>query len=271
MESSIIPPKLADNTGEQRSLPPETSTEELVRPEPLEDALRPPLTRYVRFEPESVEDTKGQDSSVSTDRISVTPVAKFQAEPAIRPVTPPAIEAYQVSPERAEEFSRDFYAQHATMLTRVLNLSPNDRQDILQATLIKALRNLHRHDASTAKNDPAWLLTIARNVKIDVWRRQQRETAYDFQEDSGMADKAIDVDMDGIMHQNARLHAIGRLLGDPNNEFHQSLLDVIKHVFIENMNPAQYAELRSISKTTVNTRIHRLRKLLNQWDEEGLL
>lgn len=269
MELPITPPQQAGGTGEQYNLTPKISTEDLIRPEPLEDALRPPLARYVRLNPESVENTEGQDTA--TGAVSTTSAAKLQSEPIPRPVTPPVVEAYQVSPERAEAFSRDFYVQHAAMLIRTLNLSANDCQDILQITLINALRNLHKHDASTNKNDPAWLLTIAKNVKIDTWRRQQGETAYDFHEDSGMADKAIDVDMDGIMHHNARLRAIGALLGDPNNEFYQSLLDVINHVFIQNMTPAQYAKLRSISSSTVNTRIHRLRKLLNQWDKEGLL
>jgi len=268
MEPSIIPPHQADGTYEQRNLISETSTENLVRPEPLEDALYPPLARYVHFDPESVEDTEGQEIAAAAGHM---PITKSQSEPTTKPMESPAIEAYQVSPRRAEEFSRDFYTQHAAMLTRTLKLPPGDCQDILQTTLIKALRNLHKHDASAAKNDPAWLLAIAKNVKIDVWRKQQSETAFDFHEDWRIADQAITVDMDDILHQNARLRAIGRLLGDPTNEFHQSLLDVINHVFVQNMPPAQYAELRSIPKATVNTRIHRLRKLLKQWKKEGLV
>lgn len=252
MELTIIPPTQTGGTGTQHHFTPEIGTENLVRPESLEDALHPPLGRYVRFDPESVENVEGQDTPPE-------------------PVIPPTIEAYQVSPERAEEFSRNFYTHYAEMLTRTLKLPLNDCQDILQATLVKALRHLHKHDTSAGKNDPAWLLTIAKNIKTDTWRKQQREAAYDFHEDSRMADRAIHVDMDGLMRHNARLRAIGRLLGDPNNEFHQSLLDVINHVFIQSMTPAQYAELRSIPKATVNTRIHRLRKLLKQWEEEGLL
>ncbi len=77
--------------------------------------------------------------------------------------------------EPDEELMRVLYRDHAgALLGFVLHLVAGDRQraeDVVQETLLRAWRNLHRLDPSVASLRP-WLATVARRIVIDGHRAE---------------------------------------------------------------------------------------------------
>ncbi|MFD9125936.1 sigma-70 family RNA polymerase sigma factor [Kitasatospora sp. NPDC059571] len=79
-------------------------------------------------------------------------------------------------PARApdEELMRALYREHAGPLFGfVLRLVSGDRQraeDVVQETLVRAWRNIHRLDPTAAGSLRPWLVTVARRIVIDGHR-----------------------------------------------------------------------------------------------------
>ncbi|MGW4893252.1 sigma-70 family RNA polymerase sigma factor [Kitasatospora sp. NPDC004240] len=75
-----------------------------------------------------------------------------------------------------EELMRALYREHAgPLLGFVLHLVAGDRQraeDVVQETLVRAWRNIHRLDPDSGSLRP-WLVTVARRIVIDGHRSSQ--------------------------------------------------------------------------------------------------
>ncbi len=75
-----------------------------------------------------------------------------------------------------EQLMRTLYEEHAGPLFGfVLRLVAGDRQraeDVVQETLVRAWRNIHRLDATAGSLRP-WLVTVARRIVIDNHRSSQ--------------------------------------------------------------------------------------------------
>ncbi|MFI6446677.1 sigma-70 family RNA polymerase sigma factor [Kitasatospora sp. NPDC050543] len=82
--------------------------------------------------------------------------------------------SYGTTPD--EELMRTLYQEHAGPLFGfVLRLVAGDRQraeDIVQETLVRAWRNIHRLDVTAGSLRP-WLVTVARRIVIDNHRSIQ--------------------------------------------------------------------------------------------------
>ncbi|WP_380286128.1 sigma-70 family RNA polymerase sigma factor [Kitasatospora purpeofusca] len=78
-------------------------------------------------------------------------------------------------PAPDEELMRALYHEHAgPLLGFVLHLVAGDRQraeDVVQETLLRAWRNLHRLDPAAGSLRP-WLATVARRIVIDEHRAE---------------------------------------------------------------------------------------------------
>ncbi|WUG43330.1 sigma-70 family RNA polymerase sigma factor [Kitasatospora sp. NBC_00458] len=80
------------------------------------------------------------------------------------------------APVPDEELMRALYHEHAgPLLGFVLHLVAGDRQraeDVVQETLLRAWRNIHRLDPAAGSLRP-WLVTVARRIVIDGHRAEQ--------------------------------------------------------------------------------------------------
>ncbi|MER6364302.1 sigma-70 family RNA polymerase sigma factor [Kitasatospora sp. NPDC001527] len=83
--------------------------------------------------------------------------------------------AVRGAPAPDEELMRALYREHAgPLLGFVLHLVAGDRQraeDVVQETLLRAWRNLHRLDPAAGSLRP-WLATVARRIVIDEHRAE---------------------------------------------------------------------------------------------------
>jgi RNA polymerase sigma-70 factor (ECF subfamily) len=85
-----------------------------------------------------------------------------------------------VGATRQEEGLRVLYDAHASvLLAYALRLTGGDRaraEDVVQETLVRAWRNLHRLDDAVAPVRP-WLFTVAQRVAIDAHRARRARPA----------------------------------------------------------------------------------------------
>lgn len=85
-------------------------------------------------------------------------------------------EAVRSEAVQGEELIRALHDQHAAaLLSFVLRLVGGDRhqaEDVVQETLVRAWRNIHRLEPTAASLRP-WLVTVARRIVIDGHRSRQ--------------------------------------------------------------------------------------------------
>jgi RNA polymerase sigma-70 factor (ECF subfamily) len=166
--------------------------------------------------------------------------------------------------------SQDFEEQvleHLDMLYAVaLRLTRNtaDAQDLMQNTLVKALRFHDKFKEGTYIK--AWLLTILRNTFINEYRRKVRRPT--FVELTG-AEPAADIGPDPDMPYESATssqEALMELLDDQVKEAIESLPDDFRNAVImadlQDKSYKEIAEAMDCPLGTVMSRLYRGRKLL---------
>jgi RNA polymerase sigma-70 factor (ECF subfamily) len=150
------------------------------------------------------------------------------------------------------------------LFASALRLTRNraDAEDLVQDTLVKALRFSHRFEPGT--NLRAWLYTILHNT----WRNRRRDAARDAVEvDSARVEEAALHVEPGVAETPERI-----LLRDTLDADLQAALDALPEVFreavwlrdVEELTYAEIAKVLDIPPGTVMSRISRGRRLLFQ-------
>lgn len=146
---------------------------------------------------------------------------------------------------------------YGLMLARTRNAS--QAEDLTQETFLRAWRSFHDVATLGAEAQRAWLVRTARNVSIDVWRRQDLEARMspeprDVSGEEGAWDLRLDV-----------MQALGEL-----DECDRELV-VMRYV--EEMNSREIGEALGMPEGTVRRRLSRCREALAQhlsaWAPDG--
>ncbi|PDT88001.1 RNA polymerase subunit sigma [Bradyrhizobium sp. Y36] len=163
-----------------------------------------------------------------------------------------------------EAFKRLFehFAPRIKGLMLRAGCSPDEAEEIAQNTMIAVWRKAHQFDPATA-GAPAWIFTIARNLRIDFFRRRSR--AERLQTSSELPDEADQAEAADILisrgQDAARIaSAIAQLSAE------QSM--VVRLSFIEERPHPEIASALGIPLGTVKSRIrlamNRLRDILDE-------
>lgn len=152
------------------------------------------------------------------------------------------------------------------MYTTAFNILENadDAEDAVQISSLKIIKNLNRlemeeiHDIKTK----SFLLTIARNTDLDIWRKRKKEpVSVEEVEMDGLAPSAEKIYFDKVSVNNLA-EAIGRLDG-----IYQ---DVLRLYYVHELPSKEIGKILNINHLTVNTRLKRAReKLFKMLKEEG--
>lgn len=138
---------------------------------------------------------------------------------------------------------------------RALPIGHAAGEDLVQATLERALTHWHRYDPQ--RDLVVWLLTIAHHLHLDQWRRDQRWSPADEAFPQGVeatvaAAPAVDI---GLRLDMASAWA--RLSADHR--------EVLWLVGVEALSYAEAAQVLGIPAGTVMSRLARARQALRRW------
>jgi RNA polymerase sigma-70 factor (ECF subfamily) len=163
-----------------------------------------------------------------------------------------------------EAFKRLFehFAPRIKGLMLKAGCSADEAEEIAQSTMIAVWRKAHQFDPATA-GAPAWIFTIARNLRIDLFRRRARadrlETGQDLPDAPDQAEPA-----DILISRGQDAARITSALKQLSAE--QSM--VVRLSFIEERPHPEIASALGIPLGTVKSRIrlamNRLRDILDE-------
>lgn len=163
-----------------------------------------------------------------------------------------------------EAFERLFehFAPRIKGLMLKAGCSADEAEEIAQNTMIAIWRKAHQFDPATA-GAPAWIFTIARNLRIDLFRRRARadrmQTGSELPDEPDQAETA-DILMSRVQDAARIAAAINQLSAE------QSM--VVRLSFIEERPHPEIASTLGIPLGTVKSRIrlamNRLRDILDE-------
>lgn len=164
--------------------------------------------------------------------------------------------------QRDELFGRHVVPHIAALLAAARALTPQlaDAEDLVQETLVRAYRGMHRFDGGHPR---AWLMTILRNAGADSHRRRRLDLldhpdqALDDVGEAARSDSAEHVALDAEFDAAVQ---------DAFHTLTRKQRDVVALVDIEGLSYAQAATRLGVPEGTVMSRLHgaraRMRHLL---------
>lgn len=164
--------------------------------------------------------------------------------------------AYQDGDSKAfdllyERYRRPLYGY----LQNLLRGEQANADDIFQRTWLKAIDNLHRYE--NREKFSAWLMRIAYNQTIDMFRTGKRRAESEFDEKFEAilsADNSFSPDA-GIQNQE---------LAEAIKKAVQTLSPEIKEVFLMRCEDISFKEIAAIQKCSINTCLARMQYALKK-------
>ena len=132
-----------------------------------------------------------------------------------------------------------------------------DAYDLLQSAIEKYLKQI----SSQAEPGEAYLYRIIRNAFIDQYRRQQRFDHETFDEDQ----HSVDFDISTLESISINNDHLNKLMGELNT----TEREILFLWAVEEYTTQEVADLMNIPKGTVLSRIFRLRKKLQNHDQNN--
>ncbi len=141
-------------------------------------------------------------------------------------------------------------------LSRIAFSDPEEIEDVLQETFIRAWRNLRSFDSSFPFS--AWIYRIARNTAISRYRRDRKHTesaALDGGEIMRIAD-ATDV------HTTTRNNELAESIEHAFSGLPDTLRETVYLALVDGYSYDEISDIMQCPPGTVATHIHRAKKLL---------
>lgn len=167
-------------------------------------------------------------------------------------------------PERMQEFEQEALVHLDALYKSALRLSgsPEEAQDLVQETFLKAFRSFHQFQTGT--NCRAWLYKILRNSFINRYGQKKKQPHMIDMDDAepfiGKADEAIGMTPDTYEE------LLGRVLEDDVKNALMALPEPYRMAIIladlESMPYREIAEVLEVPIGTVMSRLFRARKAL---------
>lgn len=146
--------------------------------------------------------------------------------------------------------------------------NPHEAEDLVQDTLLRAYRALHRFDGRYPRS---WLLTILRNTNINRARKKRPTLVHDHDATFGrLAGHGADA-RDGAAEE-ALDRIPDRGLVDGLRDLSDDHLEIVLLVDVDGLAYREAADLLGIPEGTVMSRLHRARRNLRAFlrdDEDG--
>lgn len=171
----------------------------------------------------------------------------------------PQTEPMLTATDQTSDRIRDMIAAHGPFLLATVTRIVRDRalaEDIVQETLVRAWRNIDRLDTSCELATRGWLIRVARNIVVDMFRARKARPA-EVAESAAMGMSIPDPTDELVRNLQVRA-ALARL-----SEAHRT---VLRECYFNDSTLAQAADTLDIPLGTVKSRLFsavcRLRTLL---------
>lgn len=147
-------------------------------------------------------------------------------------------------------------------IDRRTNVSPHDREDILQEIFIKIYRNINDYDDSLIFS--SWVYRIAHNYIIDWHRKNKKHISISLDDDESrlihiLEDENSKID-DQSIHDKENLDLIKKEIKNLPKDYQEIL--ILK--FFEDKSYDEISDILKISLSSVGVKINRAKKLLKQ-------
>ncbi len=167
---------------------------------------------------------------------------------------------------RDQEAFREIVEKYQTYVFAIIfNIVRNhqDAENISQETFIQIYRSLHQYNFKGFKT---WIGRIATNKAIDYKRKYKQEEELQVTYSEQIIDKNVNKQMieDQIIKKE-ELEALNNLCCQLPEKYNEV---IIKH-FLEAKSYKQIADEEGVSIRTVESRVYRAKRLLQQYAEEG--
>lgn len=143
-----------------------------------------------------------------------------------------------------------------------LTAEPNDAEDLVQETIVKAFRFFSSYEKGT--NAKAWLFRILKNSYINIYRkksRQPNQVDYDEVEayyETIRSEQKDTTDLEDLMYREMMDDDITKALADLPEDFRT----VVLLCDIEGFTYEEIANMLDVPIGTIRSRLHRGRNLL---------
>ncbi len=143
-----------------------------------------------------------------------------------------------------------------------LTAEPNDAEDLVQETIVKAFRFFNSYEKGT--NAKAWLFRILKNSYINIYRKKSRQpNQVDYDEvatyyESVRSDYKETTDLEDLMYREMMDDDVTKALSDLPEDFRT----VVMLCDIEGFTYEEIANMLDVPIGTIRSRLHRGRNLL---------
>lgn len=162
----------------------------------------------------------------------------------------------------------DFESEMLPHLDAIYNFAlklsgePNDAEDLVQETIVKAFRFFNSYEKGT--NAKAWLFRILKNSYINIYRKKSRQpNQVDYDEvatyyETVRSDYKDTTDMEDIMYRELMDDDVTRALSQLPEDFRT----VVMLCDVEGFTYEEIANMLDVPIGTIRSRLHRGRNLL---------
>ncbi len=164
----------------------------------------------------------------------------------------------EISSGNMEAVTR-FYQRHEARVYRYALSKLNDNfaaADILNDVMLEVWRSASRFEGRSKVT--TWLLSIAHNKIVDLWRKKGRREFTEYEE--SMADESIDSDPElaAVGASDGKLLRICLAKLSPEHS------EVLHLVFFEDLAYSEIAEITGVPEGTVKSRVFHARSLMKK-------
>lgn len=135
-------------------------------------------------------------------------------------------------------------------------------EDAVSDAFMRVYKNLHKIENSDSPQSISFLVTIVRNVSINIYHRQKRITAIDISE----YEEADPFNMEEAVATTDELQTALKLVNSLQEEYRAVFLLKYAH----DMSHKEIAEVLGISENNVTVRLHRAKAKITKLKEKGV-
>lgn len=135
----------------------------------------------------------------------------------------------------------------------------HESEDAVQNSIIKLVSYIDRIDDINSNKTKHLIVTIVKNISIDIYRKKKRSFAVDIDEFNNLIESE-DIPLDDLVIKLGEAHELSKKLAELKNEY----ADILTLKYYHEFNNNEIANVLNITNGNVRIKLHRARKALKK-------